>query len=234
VSSSRLGSRLLRLNPLASAANRTRRDLHSLSRPVPDSARSTQVADLTVFPAPRCLPADRNIYPTRFRTPTMRSDSSDDDIPLARASHGELPVSTCGLLLLIRTVARSTCFGEPRLTWHISAPHLPAYLNAIVGKCHLTILLCVASAPTISPSTDRKMDKSASKAGAAPPGLSIRHGPVGDRMDVDSTPNGTVKRKSRSSVGQAVQYKEESDSEDGAPLVGLPTSLPEFAQTAVG
>lgn len=68
------------------------------------------------------------------------------------------------------------------------------------------------------------MDEAASKARPAPPGVSIRHGPVGDKMDVDSTPNGTVKRKSRSSAGQPVRVKEESDSDDGAPLVGLPTS----------
>ncbi|KAK3310159.1 uncharacterized protein B0T15DRAFT_481622 [Chaetomium strumarium] len=92
----------------------------------------------------------------------MPSNTSDDDIPLARASH--------------------------------------------------------ASAPTISPSTDREMDKSASKARPGPPGASIRHGPVDDRMDIDSTPNGNAKRKSRSSINQAVQYKEESDSDDGAPL----------------
>lgn len=42
-------------------------------------------------------------------------------------------------------------------------------------------------------------------------------------MDIDSTPNGTVKRKSRSSIGQAAKYKEESDSDDAVPLVGLPT-----------
>jgi hypothetical protein len=64
------------------------------------------------------------------------------------------------------------------------------------------------------------MDKSASRARPAPPGVSIRHGAVSDRMDIDSTPNGTTKRKSRGSIGQAVKYKEESDSDDGAPLVG--------------
>lgn len=89
------------------------------------------------------------------------------------------------------------------------------------------------SAPTISPSTDREMDKSASKARPVPAGISIRNGPVGDRMDVDSTPNG-AKRKSRSSVGQAVKYKEESDSDDGAPLVGLPSPFLELSQTTVG
>jgi len=78
------------------------------------------------------------------------------------------------------------------------------------------------------------MDRTASKARPAPPGISIRNGPVGDRMDVDSTPNGTVKRKSRSSIGRAVKYKEESDSDDGAPLVGLPASLPDLSQTTVG
>ena len=67
------------------------------------------------------------------------------------------------------------------------------------------------------------MDKSNSYSRPAPPGLSIRHGPVSDQMDVDSAPNGTVKRKSRASTGQPVKYKEESDSDDGAPLVGLPT-----------
>lgn len=102
-------------------------------------------------------------------------------------------------------------------------------------SCLLHTLLCkvkpqwianrdfsLVSAPTISPSTDREMDRTASKARPAPPGLSIRNGPVVDPMDVDSTSNGTTKRKSRSSVGQAVTYKEESDSEDGAPLVGYP------------
>lgn len=70
------------------------------------------------------------------------------------------------------------------------------------------------------------MDKSDSKARPAPPGVSVRHGPVvDDAMDVDSTPNGAAKRKSRSSVGQ-VNYKVESDSDDGAPLVGWPTLLP--------
>ncbi|KAL2165246.1 hypothetical protein VTH06DRAFT_542 [Thermothelomyces fergusii] len=92
----------------------------------------------------------------------MRADSSDDDVPLAKANH--------------------------------------------------------ASASTISPSADREMDKSASKARPAPPGVSIRHGPVSDQMDVDSAPNGTVKRKSRSSAGQPVRPKEEPDSDDGAPL----------------
>ncbi|KAL2199180.1 hypothetical protein P885DRAFT_31159 [Corynascus similis CBS 632.67] len=62
------------------------------------------------------------------------------------------------------------------------------------------------------------MDKSNSYSRPAPPGLSIRHGPVSDQMDVDSAPNGTVKRKSRTSTGQPVKYKEESDSDDGAPL----------------
>ncbi len=73
------------------------------------------------------------------------------------------------------------------------------------------------------------MDKSASKARPASQGISIRNGPVGDRMDIDSTPNGTSKRKARASIGRvAVQYKEESDSDDGAPLVRLPASRLEF------
>ncbi|KAK4226950.1 DNA topoisomerase 1 [Podospora fimiseda] len=76
------------------------------------------------------------------------------------------------------------------------------------------------SASRISPATDRKMDKSASKARPAPPGLSIRNGPVieEDAMDVDSTTSGASKRKSRTSIGQAVNYKDQSDSEDNAPM----------------
>ncbi|KAK0729068.1 hypothetical protein B0T21DRAFT_206242 [Apiosordaria backusii] len=75
------------------------------------------------------------------------------------------------------------------------------------------------SAPKISPSADRKMDKLASRARPAPPNVSIRNGPVKeDAMDIDSTPNGGPKRKARSSLGQAVNYKDESESDDGAPL----------------
>ncbi|KAH6634317.1 hypothetical protein B0J18DRAFT_461503 [Chaetomium sp. MPI-SDFR-AT-0129] len=74
------------------------------------------------------------------------------------------------------------------------------------------------SAATVTASADRKMDKSISKARPAPPGLSIRNGPIDDRMDIDSGPNGTIKRKSRNSTGQTVKYKEESDSDDAAPL----------------
>ncbi|KAK3328892.1 hypothetical protein B0H66DRAFT_571640 [Apodospora peruviana] len=59
------------------------------------------------------------------------------------------------------------------------------------------------------------MDKSTSARGMAP-GVSIRNGPV--TMDIDSIPNGTSKRKSRSSLGQAVNYKDDSDSDDGKPL----------------
>jgi hypothetical protein len=53
-------------------------------------------------------------------------------------------------------------------------------------------------------------------------------------MEIDSATNGAAKRKSRSSVGQAVKYKEESDSEDGAPLVCLLFSAQESSQTTVG
>lgn len=65
------------------------------------------------------------------------------------------------------------------------------------------------------------MDRTASKARAAPPGLSIRNGPVedDDAMDVDG-PSTNGKRKSRSSLPK-VNYKDETeDSDDDAPLVG--------------
>jgi hypothetical protein len=84
-------------------------------------------------------------------------------------------------------------------------------------------MVSTVSAAKISKEEDRAMDKSASKARPGPTGISIRNGPVVDAMDIDS-PNGAPKRKSRSSIGQAVSYKDESESDDGAPLVG-PYSL---------
>ena len=77
-----------------------------------------------------------------------------------------------------------------------------------------------ASAPRISAADDREMDRSISKARPGPTGISIRNGPVGDAMEIDSKTNGVAKRKSRSSTGQIVSYKDASDSEDDAPLVG--------------
>ena len=77
-----------------------------------------------------------------------------------------------------------------------------------------------ASARRISAADDREMDKSISKARPGPTGISIRNGPVGDAMEIDSKTNGVAKRKSRSSTGQIVSYKDASDSEDDAPLVG--------------
>ena len=77
------------------------------------------------------------------------------------------------------------------------------------------------SAPKISKAEDRAMDRSASKAKPAPPGLSIRHGPVnGEPMDVD-LPNGTAKRKARASISKTANYKDDSDSDsdDAVPLV---------------
>jgi DNA topoisomerase-1 len=38
-------------------------------------------------------------------------------------------------------------------------------------------------------------------------------------MDIDSAPNGFVKRKSRASLAKSVNYKDDSESDDGAPLV---------------
>lgn len=38
-------------------------------------------------------------------------------------------------------------------------------------------------------------------------------------MDIDGTPNGISKRKSRSSLSKSVNYKDDSDSDEGAPLV---------------
>lgn len=64
------------------------------------------------------------------------------------------------------------------------------------------------------------MSDSTTKAKSAATAISIRNGPVdGDPMDIDQ-PNGIAKRKSRSSISKNVSYKDESDSDDGAPLVG--------------
>jgi DNA topoisomerase-1 len=72
------------------------------------------------------------------------------------------------------------------------------------------------SSATISKDEDRELDKTTSKTKSLPEGLSIRNGPVLE----ESTTNGVAKRKSRASNASAVNYKDESDSDDGAPLVG--------------
>lgn len=59
------------------------------------------------------------------------------------------------------------------------------------------------------------MDRSDTKVKPAPAGVSVRNGPV------NGASNGTTKRKSRSSMDKKT-YKEDSDSEDGAPLVSYP------------
>ncbi|OAA54738.1 topoisomerase 1 [Niveomyces insectorum RCEF 264] len=58
------------------------------------------------------------------------------------------------------------------------------------------------------------MDRDSSGLQMAPPGVSIRHGPVNG----DYQPNGIAKRKSRSSIDTGISYKDDSDSDDGAPL----------------
>lgn len=64
------------------------------------------------------------------------------------------------------------------------------------------------------------MDESAPKSKPSATGISIRNGPIDDdSMDIDH-PNGTAKRKSRSSISNNVSYKDQSDSDDEIPLVG--------------
>jgi hypothetical protein len=200
---------------------------------VTDSSRPPKFANLTVFTAPRCASPTTTVDPTRSRTPTMPSDSSDDDVPLARASHCKFNLGYAAWLPVVRTVARMPRAGEPG----VDVSHFRRH------QCHCArtapvlltpVLSFTVSAPTISPADDREMDKSASKARPGPPGLSIRHGPVDDQMDIDSATNGAAKRKSRSSVSQTVKYKDESDSEDEAPLVCLLFSAQESSQTTVG
>ena len=79
----------------------------------------------------------------------------------------------------------------------------------------------VGSAPTVSKADDRAMDAAGSKLHMAPVGVSIRNGPVDqDKMDIDSPVNGQAKRKSRASIDQSVNYKDESS--DDEPMVSSP------------
>ncbi|KAK7744143.1 DNA topoisomerase 1 [Cytospora paraplurivora] len=81
------------------------------------------------------------------------------------------------------------------------------------------------SASRITKSDDEAMDGSTPSAQPDAPGISIRNGPVdGDPMDIDQ-PNGIAKRKSRSSISKNVSYKDESDSDDGAPLAKRPKTI---------
>ena len=76
------------------------------------------------------------------------------------------------------------------------------------------------SEPTIPKSLDKAMEQK-KNGHTAPPGISIRNGPVTeDAMDVDDEPIATGKRKSRGSTGKAVNYNEvPSASEDEKPIV---------------
>ncbi|KAL0938779.1 topoisomerase i [Colletotrichum truncatum] len=73
------------------------------------------------------------------------------------------------------------------------------------------------SSSRVSKADDHEMDRTASKARAAPPGISVRHGPVDDEMDIDGPSTNGAKRKSRSSLPK-VNYKVETDSDDDVPM----------------
>lgn len=79
----------------------------------------------------------------------------------------------------------------------------------------------LVSEARISKDVDSAMDKAASKTSYAPPGVSIRNGPVlDDKMDVDEpTTNGNTKRKARNSTGRPVNYNDDSEESDAVPLV---------------
>ncbi|KAI3397856.1 hypothetical protein diail_10257 [Diaporthe ilicicola] len=82
------------------------------------------------------------------------------------------------------------------------------------------------SAPKISKADDKAMDESVPRTQPSATGISIRNGPIDDgSMDIDQ-PNGTAKRKSRSSIGNNVSYKDESDSDDEIPLAKRPKKAP--------
>jgi DNA topoisomerase-1 len=75
----------------------------------------------------------------------------------------------------------------------------------------------------ISKDEDKAMDKQVPSNGHVEPGISIRMGPVDDKMDVDepaTNGNANAKRKARSSITNGKSYKDASSSEDDdKPLV---------------
>lgn len=84
---------------------------------------------------------------------------------------------------------------------------------------------CAVSSSKISRAEDKAMDRAFPDKHTGLAGLSVRNGPVrDDDMDIDApVTNGASKRKSRSSINN-VSYKDDSESDDGAPLVGdVPT-----------
>jgi hypothetical protein len=80
----------------------------------------------------------------------------------------------------------------------------------------------------ISKDEDKAMDKQVPSNGHVEPGISIRMGPVDDKMDVDepaTNGNANAKRKARSSITNGKSYKDASSSEDDdKPLVRSFTS----------
>lgn len=86
------------------------------------------------------------------------------------------------------------------------------------------------SEPTVPKSLDKAMEQK--NGHTAPPGISIRNGPVTETMDIDGEPVTTGKRKSRGSAAKAVNYNEiPSASEDEKPMVGqitTPTPTPQL------
>lgn len=59
------------------------------------------------------------------------------------------------------------------------------------------------------------MDEAIPQDGYAPPGVSIRNGPIlEDKMEVEqSATNGVAKRKARNSTGKAVKYNDDESEE---------------------
>jgi DNA topoisomerase-1 len=79
------------------------------------------------------------------------------------------------------------------------------------------VILTAVSLERIPKELDDAMAKDSSNGHLAPAGISIRHGPVTDEMDVDQ-PITNGKRKSRGSVGKVVYTETHSSDEDNRPL----------------
>lgn len=80
------------------------------------------------------------------------------------------------------------------------------------------MLTLVLAAATISKSVDKAMDKAAKNSKYAPVGVSIRNGPVEDKMDIDG-PATNGKRKVRTSNVLKSYKDDSSDDSDAKPLV---------------
>ena len=150
----------------------------------------------------------------------MASDSSDDDMPLSR-SNGHRECAYFCLFAPWFAFFLSVAFGRIATAPGPSQNRPNSSSQAVAA---LLTSMDLGSAAKVSKAEDDYLDRTVPKARVSMPGLSVRNGPItgGDDMDLDSHANGSTKRKSRSSISK-INYKDDSEDSDGAPLVRYPT-----------